>query len=93
MAKKELSEFEKLVAEFESSLQPVEVAPEIPAAPVVQEETASPTSTVVPAGEPCLTQAFKKLVYALPADYIGEGGGDVKDMIVQLVESMPQCAA
>jgi hypothetical protein len=91
MAKKELTEFEKLVAEFESSLQPVET-PEPESIPelIMQEET--PATTIVPAGEPCLTQAFKKLVYALPPDYIGEGGGDVKDMIVQLIETMPQCA-
>ncbi len=96
-----MEDFEKLVAQFEANLKPVakaklqEVAPAPETLEVKVEEAppAAPSSPLIPAGEPCLTQVFKKLVYALPPEFIGEGGSDIKDMITQLVDSLPQCAA
>lgn len=92
----ELEEVQKAVSDFEAKLAPVTPEMKAMAAGVeVGEEIPATLGEPVPAGvaaegEACITKDFKKIVGVLPDTYIGSSP-DIKDLVVGLLESLPEC--
>lgn len=89
-----VTEFEKLVKEFEEKLKPVTpemmkvagVEPgEIPGAVAIEEAP--------PPEKPgaCIRKEFKSVIGVMPIDYIGLDGQDIKDLVVAFLDSLPEC--
>jgi len=89
------TEFEKLMGDFQAKLKPIS-AQDIAMAKGETMETAppaeapAPTPAPSPEGQPCVRIEFRKLIQSLTADFIGHPG-EVKELVVGLVEGMPQC--
>lgn len=91
----EVSEVAKAVSEFESKLTPVTPQMKAMAAGVVEEEPPPPPEEVPPAPpaehEACITKDFKKMVGGLSSDYIGKDGKDIQDLVIEFLNSLPEC--
>lgn len=96
------ADISKLMADFEAKLtkagtgipwtapkakKMVEVETLLPPAPSPVEPAPVPAPIPVTA---CLKQEFKKLVYALSSEYVGKESS-IKELVVAMVESLPQC--
>ena len=78
MAQAELTEIEKELIAFEAMVKPLE--PE----KVVEEAIEPAPSAPVPSVAPCITKDVKKLMGALPENYVGV---DIKDLIMYFFEN------
>lgn len=83
------------MADFQTKLKPISAqdiamakgeAVEAPAPPPAKAPAVTPSTE----GQPCVRIEFRKLIQSLTADFIGHPG-EVKELVVGLVEGMPQC--
>ena len=79
---------EDIISEFEAKMK--QVSPEDMKIAKGETPKAEPVSAAEPAGEEqaCVSRVFKELVGVLPSLYIGM---NVKDMLSELLQSMPEC--
>ena len=96
----ELAEIQKTIKEFEAKMTPVtakmkamakgQIAVEEPPPP----PPPPPAPTPAPAadqGGACVSKDFKKVVNAFKPDYVGKGGTEVQEMVMQLLGTYPEC--
>ena len=96
-----MAEIQKALKEFESKLTPVTAKMKAMAkgmAPVEEKPPPPPPPPPPPAPAPatdqggaCVSKDFKKVVNAFKPDYVGKGGTEVQEMVMQLLGTYPEC--
>ena len=84
------SGIEDIISEFEAKMK--QVSPEDMKIAKGETPEAEPVSAAEPApgGEEvaCIGKGFKQLVAVLPGKYVGQ---NIKDLVVEFLESVPEC--
>ena len=82
-----------IIEEFTAKLKPL--TPKMVETGVIAEEKPpappSPPVAPPPEKEACIKKEFKVYIGALPEQYVGEDGKDIKNLVIAFLDSLPEC--